>query len=42
MLMAFPFYHDTWEDNMSHILMGNSIVIGREGIVEPREVLALL
>ena len=42
MLMVFPFYHVTWEDNMRHILMGNSIVIRREGSFDPREVLDVL
>ncbi|MCJ7594580.1 MAG: AMP-binding protein, partial [Desulfobacterales bacterium] len=42
MLMVFPFYHVTWEDNMRHILMGNSIVIRKEGRFDTREVLDVL
>ncbi|MBU2499572.1 MAG: long-chain-fatty-acid--CoA ligase [Proteobacteria bacterium] len=42
MLMVFPFYHVTWEDNMRHLLMGNSIVIRKEGRFDPREVLETL
>jgi long-chain acyl-CoA synthetase len=41
-LMVFPFYHVTWEDNMRHVLMGNSIVIRKEGGFDPREVLDIL
>lgn len=42
MLMVFPFYHVTWEDNMRHLLMANTVVIRREGRFDPREVLALM
>lgn len=41
-LMVFPFYHVTWEDNMRHVLMGNTIVIRKEGGFDPREVLDIL
>jgi long-chain acyl-CoA synthetase len=41
-LMVFPFYHVTWEDNMRHVLMGNTIVIRKEGSFNPREVLDIL
>ena len=41
-LMVFPFYHVTWEDNLRHILMCNTIVIRREGSFDPREVLEIL
>jgi long-chain acyl-CoA synthetase len=41
-LMVFPFYHVTWEDNMRHVLMGNSIVIRKEGSFKPKEVLNIL
>ena len=41
-LMVFPFYHVTWEDNMRHILMANTIVIRKEGSFNSREVLAIL
>jgi long-chain acyl-CoA synthetase len=41
-LMVFPFYHVTWEDNMRHILMANTIVIRREGSFDAKEVLGLL
>jgi long-chain acyl-CoA synthetase len=41
-LMVFPFYHVTWEDNMRHILMANKIVIRREGSFDAKEVLGLL
>jgi long-chain acyl-CoA synthetase len=41
-LLLFPFYHITFTDNLRHILMGNTIVIRREGSFEPTEVLALL
>jgi acyl-CoA synthetase (AMP-forming)/AMP-acid ligase II len=41
-LMVFPFYHVTWEDNMRHILMANTIVIRREGSFNSREVLGML
>ena len=42
MLMVFPFYHVTWEDNMRHILMANTIVIRREGSFDAKEVFGLL
>jgi len=32
----------TWEDNMRHVLMGNTIVIRKEGSFDPREVLDIL
>jgi long-chain acyl-CoA synthetase len=41
-LMVFPFYHVTWEDNLRHILMCNTIVIRREGSFDPKEVLEIL
>jgi long-chain acyl-CoA synthetase len=41
-LMVFPFYHVTWEDNLRHILMCNTIVIRREGRFDPKEVLKIL
>lgn len=40
--MVFPFYHVTWEDNMRHILMGNTVFIRKEGGFDAREVLATL
>jgi long-chain acyl-CoA synthetase len=42
MLMVFPFYHVTWEDNLRHILMANTIVIRREGSFDAKEVFGLL
>ncbi|MCK4785612.1 MAG: long-chain-fatty-acid--CoA ligase [Desulfobacteraceae bacterium] len=41
-LLLFPFYHVTFEDNLRHILMGNTIVIRREGNFDPQEVLEIL
>ena len=41
-LMLFPFYHVTWEDNMRHVLMANTVVIRREGSFNSREVLGIL
>jgi long-chain acyl-CoA synthetase len=41
-LMVFPFYHVTWEDNMRHVLMGNTIVIRKEGSFNAKEVLDIL
>jgi long-chain acyl-CoA synthetase len=41
-LLVFPFYHITWEDNLRHILMANTIIIRREGGFDPREVLEFL
>lgn len=41
-LMVFPFYHVTWEDNMRHVLMANTIVIRKEGSFDAKEVLGLL
>ena len=38
-LLVFPFYHVTWEDNLRHVLMANTILIRREGSFDPREVL---
>jgi long-chain acyl-CoA synthetase len=42
MLMVFPFYHVTWEDNLRHILMANTVVIRREGSFDAKEILRLL
>jgi len=41
-LFPLPFYHVTFEENMRHILMANSIVIRREGNFNAKEVLDLL
>jgi len=41
-LLLFPFYHITWEDNLRHILMANTIVIRREGGFDADEVLETL
>jgi long-chain acyl-CoA synthetase len=41
-LMISPFYHVSWEDNMRHILMSNTMVIKKEGSFDPREVLEIL
>ncbi len=41
-LLLFPFYHVTFEDNLRHILMANTIVIRREGSFDPQEVLEIL
>jgi len=41
-LIVFPFYHVSWEDNMRHILMSNTIVIKKEGSFDPREILGIL
>lgn len=41
-LMLFPFYHITFIDHLRHFLMGNTVVIRREGGFDPEEVLSLL
>jgi len=41
-LFPLPFYHVTFEENMRHILMANTIVIRREGNFNAKEVLDLL
>ncbi|MEW6667103.1 MAG: long-chain-fatty-acid--CoA ligase [Thermodesulfobacteriota bacterium] len=41
-LQVYPFYHITFEDNLRHILMANTIVIRKEGGFDAREVLATL
>jgi long-chain acyl-CoA synthetase len=41
-LQVFPFYHITWEDNLRHILMANTIMIRKEGSFDAKEVLATL
>lgn len=41
-LLLFPFYHITFTDNLRHILLGNTIVIRREGTFNPQEVLGML
>ncbi len=41
-LLLFPFYHITFEDRFCHLLMGNTVVIRREGHFKPAEVLDLL
>ncbi len=41
-LLLFPFYHVTLEDRFCHFLLGNTIVIRREGSFDARQVLELL
>jgi acyl-CoA synthetase (AMP-forming)/AMP-acid ligase II len=41
-LLLFPLYHITFADNLRHILMGNTVVIRREGSFDPEEVLEIL
>ena len=41
-LLLFPFYHVTFEDRFCHLLMGNTIVLRREGAFDPAHVLDLL
>ena len=41
-LLVFPFYHVTFEDNIRNVLMANTIVIRREGSFDPKEVLDIL
>lgn len=41
-LLLFPFYHVTFEDNIRHILMANTIVIKKEGHFKSKEVLEIL
>jgi len=41
-LLLFPFYHITFEDQIRHILMGNTVCIRREGRFDPKEVLEIL
>lgn len=41
-VILFPFYHVSWEDNMRHVLMGNTIVIKAEGSFDPKDVLVVL
>ncbi len=41
-LLLFPFYHITFEDRFCHLLMGNTVVIRREGHFDPLDVLRLL
>lgn len=41
-LLLFPFYHVTFEDSIRHFLMGNTVVIRKEGHFDPKEVLYIL
>ena len=41
-MLIFPYYHVTFEDNIRHFLMGNTIVIRKEGHFDPKEVLETL
>jgi long-chain acyl-CoA synthetase len=41
-LLLFPFYHVTFEDQVRHFLMGNTVCIRREGRFDPKEVLEIL
>jgi long-chain acyl-CoA synthetase len=41
-LLLFPFYHVTFEDQVRHFLMGNTVCIRREGRFDPKEVLGIL
>jgi long-chain acyl-CoA synthetase len=41
-LLLFPFYHVTFEDQIRHFLMGNTVCIRREGRFDPKEVLEIL
>lgn len=41
-LLLFPFYHITFEDQIRHFLMGNTVCIRREGRFDPKEVLGIL
>ncbi|PKN63351.1 MAG: o-succinylbenzoate--CoA ligase [Deltaproteobacteria bacterium HGW-Deltaproteobacteria-15] len=41
-LLVFPFYHVTWEDNLRHILMANTVLIRKEGSFDAAEVLGTI
>lgn len=41
-LLLSPFYHVSFEDQIRHVLMSNTIVIKKEGSFDPREVLEIL
>jgi long-chain acyl-CoA synthetase len=41
-LLLFPFYHVTFEDQIRHFLMGNTVCMRREGRFDPKEVLEIL
>lgn len=41
-VILFPLYHVTFEDQIRHILMGNTIYIRKEGAFDSREVLEIL
>ncbi|MEJ2586463.1 MAG: long-chain-fatty-acid--CoA ligase [Deltaproteobacteria bacterium] len=41
-VLLFPLYHVTFEDHTRHFLMGNTVVIRREGAFDPKEVLEIL
>ena len=41
-LLLFPFYHVTFEDRLCHLLLGNTMVIRKQGNFNPKEVLELL
>ena len=41
-LLLFPFYHVTFDDNIRHFLMGNTVVLRKEGHFDPKEVLHIL
>jgi long-chain acyl-CoA synthetase len=41
-LLLFPFYHVTFEDQIRHFLMGNTVYIRREGHFDPKEILDIL
>ncbi len=41
-LLLFPFYHVTFEDQIRHFLMGNTVCMRREGRFDSKEVLEIL
>jgi len=41
-LLLFPFYHVTFEDNIRNVLIANTILIRKEGHFDPKEVLEML
>ena len=41
-LLVFPFYHVTWEDNLRHILMANTVLIRKEGSFDAADVLGTI
>jgi acyl-CoA synthetase (AMP-forming)/AMP-acid ligase II len=41
-LLLFPFYHVTFEDQIRHFMMGNTVCMRREGRFDPKEVLEIL